>query len=266
LSSCDCAHNWYDKHLSLVRQPVGHALRTEPIRHRKLADDVQARLLQMIQSDGLRPGDLLPSERELMDALSVGRPAIREAMQGLHRMGLLDIRHGGRARVSEPSLSRMIEPMGDTMRHILAHSPASLEHLKEARAIFEMETARIAARKRSQGDIERLQRILERQAAAQNDAKLFLECDGEFHREIAAISGNPILSAVGAAVFSWLTDFHVDLVRFPGLETLTLSEHQAILDGIAARNAAVAAKAMGDHLMRANSLYRQKANSADPNR
>src|SRR5262245_9216835 len=131
----------------------------QPVRPRKLADDVQERLIALIQGDNLSPGDVLPSERELMHSLRVGRPAIREAMQSLHRMGLLDIRHGGRARVSEPSMGRMLDSMGETMRHLLAHSPASLEHLKEARALFEMEMARIAARKRSQADIERLHRI-----------------------------------------------------------------------------------------------------------
>lgn len=234
----------------------------QPIRHRKLAEDVQDRLLEMIQDGNLNPGDPLPSERELMQALNVGRPAIREAMQSLHRMGLLDIRHGGRARVSEPSMARMIEPMGETMRHLLAHSPTSLEHLKEARAIFEMEMVRIAAAKRSQTDIERLTRILESQAAAHQQPKLFRELDGEFHREVAAISGNPILTAVSEAIFRWLTDFHVDLVQFPGLEKLTLAEHQAVLDAIVARKPLIAAKAMQTHLYRANSLYRHKEKAA----
>ncbi|MGD0913523.1 MAG: transcriptional regulator NanR [Terracidiphilus sp.] len=233
----------------------------EPIRPRKLADDVQQQLLETIQSGNLRPGDPLPSERELMHSLNVGRPAIREAMQSLQRMGLLDIRQGGRARISEPSIGRMMEPMAETVRHVLAHSPMSLEHLKEARAIFEMEMVRIASRKRSQADVDRLTRILDRQAAAQDEPRLFMALDGEFHREIATVSGNPILSAVSEAVFLWLTDFHVSLVRFPGLEPLTISEHRAVLDAIIAKDATRAAKAMGDHLLRANELYKQKSNA-----
>ena len=233
----------------------------EPIRHRKLADDVQQRLLEMIRGGELNPGDPLPSERELMQSLNVGRPAIREAMQSLQRMGLLDIRHGGRARISEPSIGRMMEPMAETVRHLLAHSPASLEHLKEARAIFEIEMVKIAARKRSQSNLDRIIRVLEQQADAQDQPKLFLALDGEFHREIAAVSANPILPAVSEAIFRWLTDFHVDLVRFPGLEELTLSEHRSILDAIADKDVNRAAKAMGDHLFRANSRYKQMQNS-----
>ncbi|MEX2201554.1 MAG: GntR family transcriptional regulator [Dongiaceae bacterium] len=128
---------------------------TIPIRKRKLSDDVQARLIALVQSDSLRPGDVLPSERELMTSFAVGRPAIREAMQSLQRMGLIEIRHGERARVAEPSVGRMIEQMSETVRHMLYHSPASLEHLKEARSTFEMEMARIAARRRSASDLAR---------------------------------------------------------------------------------------------------------------
>jgi DNA-binding FadR family transcriptional regulator len=211
----------------------------------------------MIRSGELGPGDFVPSERELMQCLSVGRPAVREAMQSLHRMGLVDIRHGGRARVSEPSLNRMIESMGETMRHVLTHSAASLEHLKEARAIFEMQMARIAAKKGTAADIDRLQRILNQQEAAKVEPAQFLHYDGEFHREIAVISGNPILSAVSESVFRWLADFHLDLVRVPGLEELTIAEHQAILDAISARDPQLAARAMNQHLMRANTLYRR---------
>lgn len=58
---------------------------------RKLSDDVRARLLAMIEGGRTRPGDLLPSERELMEQLGVGRPVIREAMQALEQAGLIEI-------------------------------------------------------------------------------------------------------------------------------------------------------------------------------
>ena len=59
------------------------------------------------------------------------------------------------------------------------------------------------------------------------------------------------------ALFRWLSDFHVDLVSVPGLEQLTLAEHREILAAITRADAEGAARAMGDHLMRANELYRQ---------
>ena len=226
-------------------------------RRKKLSEDVREQLLETIRSGGVGLGDMLPSERELMERLKVGRPAIREAMQALQGMGLIEIRHGGRARVAEPSVGRMVDQVSETMKHLLVHSPASLENLKEARALFEREMARIAAKRRSDGDLKRLEEVLAEQASAVNEPPRFRSLDGRFHREIATISANPIFSALIDALFRWLSDFHVDLVSVPGLEQLTLLEHRGILDAIGRGDAEVAGQAMIDHLLRANELYRQ---------
>ena len=223
----------------------------------KISDKVRSELLGLIDAGTLTPGEPLPSERALMERFKVGRPAIREAMQSLETIGLIEIRHGGRARVSEPSIGRMVDQISETMKHLLANSPASLENLKEARATIEREMARIAARRRSVADLERLSEILAEQSLAADDPPRFRMLDGFFHSEIARISGNPIFSALIDALFRWLADFHVDLVSVPGLEQLTLAEHQEILAAITRADAEAAARAMGDHLMRANDLYRQ---------
>ena len=246
--------------LAKVGQSVHFTGMTSPkegIRRRKLSDEVREILLERIQHGDLSPGDLMPSERELMQAYNVGRPAIREAMQSLQSMGLVVIRHGGRARVAEPSLSGMIDQLSETMRHLLAHSPASLEQLKEARIVFESEMARIAARRRSDSDMARLRNVLAAQTEAQDDLETFVMRDGDFHREIASISGNPIFSALAGALFQWLAHFYRGAVSVPGLEKLTLDEHGAILSAIEARDPDAAQRAMSDHLNRANELYRQ---------
>ena len=228
------------------------------VRRQKLSDEVRRGLLELIKSGAVGLGQPLPSERELMEQFGVGRPAIREAMQSLETIGLIEIRHGGRARVSEPSIGRMVDQISETMKHLLANSPASLENLKEARATIEREMARIAARRRSAADLERLLQILAEQSlAAADDPARFRMLDGFFHSEIARISGNPIFGALIDALFRWLSDFHVDLVSVPGLEELTLAEHREILAAITRADAEGAARAMGDHLMRANELYRQ---------
>ncbi len=197
----------------------------------------------------------MPSERELMRAYSVGRPAIREAMQNLARMGLIEIRHGERPKVAEPSFNRTVEELGDTMRHLLRHSPANLTHLKEARVVFETQMARIAAVKRQPADVSKLVQIVDEQEAASADSRVFLERDGAFHRTVAEISGNPIFSSMSEAMFGWLAHFHVDLVRRPGLEKLTIKEHRDIVAAITDKDEERAAQAMTDHLSRANALY-----------
>jgi GntR family transcriptional regulator, sialic acid-inducible nan operon repressor len=229
----------------------------DPILRPKLAELVQNRLLAVIRAENLKPGDPLPSERELMESYAVGRPSIREAMQNLKRMGLIEINHGERPRVAAPSFERMVADMSETMRHVLVNSPTTLDHLKEARATFEMNMAEIAARKRSPVDVEALRAILAEQERARLDSNAFLEADGRFHHRIAAISGNPIFANLSQALFAWLARFHFDLVRKPGLEQLTLAEHRQILEAIEQGDPPRASKLTADHLNRANQLYNQ---------
>lgn len=233
---------------------------TEPIARRKLSHQIEERLLAQIQDGDVMPGDLLPSERELMALYEVGRPAIREAMQNLQRMGLIEIRHGERPRVAQPSLERAIAQMGETMRHVLAHSESSLEHLKQARVTFEMEMTRIAARNRTPEQVQRVRDLVEAQKKTKRSSPNFLILDGRFHLEIAQISGNPIFVALSEALFSWLANFHAHLVRSPGHEDLTLAEHDAILAAIEAGDEERAAREMSDHLNRANALYSARNN------
>lgn len=228
-----------------------------PSARRKLAEPVAEALLEDIRAGRLKPGDLLPSERALMAAHEIGRPAVREALQRLQHEGLVEIRHGGRARVVSPSLGRTVDRLGETMRHLLAHSAASLENLKEARILFETGMVRIAARKRSVRDISRLRAIVEAQREAREDRARFVALDGDFHREIAVIAGNPLFAVVSEAVFLWLRDFYLGAVSVKGLEALTLEEHESILAALQAGDAEAAARRMADHLERANELYRK---------
>ena len=231
--------------------------KADPIRRRKLSDDVQERLLDLIRSQGLEPGANLPSERQLMAEYQVGRPAIREAMQSLQRMGLIEIKHGERPRVGQPSMDALIDQTSESMRHLLTHSASTMQHLKEARALFEGQMARIAAERRSVDDIRALHEIVDDQEALRADPESFLDGDGRFHRRIAAISGNPLFAAVSHAMFKWLALFHIDLVRARGMEQLTLDEHRSIVVAIEAADPDAAQQKMVTHLNRANALYHQ---------
>jgi len=227
-----------------------------PIERRKLSDQVEEQLLVQLKTGDLNPGDVMPSERELMSLFGVGRPAVREAMQNLERMGLIEIRHGERPRVAQPSFDRALGQLGETMRHLLVHSADSLEYLKEARITFECEMARIAARRATDEELARLGDILDHMRAAPGPSNAFLELDGKFHHQIAVMSGNPIFAGISAALFAWLARFHATLVKAPGNEPVTIIEHAAILEAIRERDANRAAREMADHLNRASGLYR----------
>lgn len=226
----------------------------DPIPRRKLYQEVMDRLLARINAGEFPPGSQLPSERELMEAYAVGRPAIREAMQQLERSGLVSISHGERARVARPTAERMVEQMTDAARYLLGVEPRTLDHLKEARAFLETGLARLAAARADAAGLAALrQRLDEHRESSLDD---FLRRDIAFHRQIAAMSGNPIFPAVVEGMLIWLGDSYRSLVRAQGVESVTLHEHQRIYDAIAAGDAEEAARAMADHLSRASALYR----------
>ena len=235
----------------------------QPIQRRKISHEVMDRLLQRIRNGEWGPGDQLPSERELMETYGVGRPAIREAKQDLARSGILEIAHGERARVALPTADDLINQIAGGARHLLRMQPNMLDHVKEARIFLETELCRMAASKANDDDIARLQKRLDEHRAALQAMDEFLHRDMLFHREIAMIAGNPIFPAVVEALFGWAGDYYATIVRAPGAELVTLQEHKAILDAIAARNPEAAAQAMRLHLTRANSLY-QNVPSAQP--
>lgn len=226
------------------------------ITRRKLSDEVFDRLYAKLLNGDYAPGESLPSERELMELFGVGRPAVREATQALERLGLVSIHHGQRPRVTLPTASGMLSQIDLTARHMLSSSPQSLEHLKEARAFFELGMVARATRMASDEDIARLEGLLETQRIELNrDAGAFIQADMAFHAAIAAITGNPIFAAVSKAMLDWLANFHASLLHWKGNEHVTLEEHARILDAIKTHDEALAVSEMRAHLDRARSLY-----------
>lgn len=237
------------------------AVTSEPIPRRKLSHEVLDRLLARINAGEFAPGTQLPSERELMDTYRVGRPAIREALQQLERSGIVEISHGERARVVLPTAAAIVSQMSNAARYLLSVEPGTLSHLKEVRLFLEAGLARMAAERADAAGIALLAQRLEEHRQADLDD--FLARDVAFHRQIAAMSGNPIFSAALDGMLNWLSAYYHTLLRAIGRENATLQEHQRILDAIAAGDGDGAAQAMADHLNRANDLYRSGGTASE---
>lgn len=231
------------------------SMQTERIIRRKLSDEVLERLLRLISEGNLRPGDAMPSERELMERFGVGRPAIREAMQSLANMGLVSISHGERARVRELTAQSIIRQVDLSAHLMLQRSSDSLEQLKQARLFFERGMAREAARKARPEDVAKLRAIVEEQRRALGKADAFMAADTRLHTAIAAISGNPIFVSVSEAMLGWLRAYHTELLIWSGKENHTLAEHGEIIDAIEKGDADAAETAMVKHLERSSGLY-----------
>ncbi|PRD44624.1 GntR family transcriptional regulator [Phyllobacterium phragmitis] len=227
----------------------------ERIVRRKLSDEVFDRLRDLIASGELGPGDLMPSERDLMERFGVGRPAIREAMQTLHNMGLIVVSHGERARVSELTARTMFKQIDVVARMLISTTPEALDHLKETRRFYERGLVRLAAERAGETDIRELEEILARQEGHFGDPRMFIADDLAFHRKIAAISGNPMLEALSESLLNWLFEYHTEMLIWTGKEKVTLREHHAILDCIRQKEPDAAETAMIVHIDRSGTLY-----------
>ncbi|MHB1304651.1 MAG: transcriptional regulator NanR [Acidiphilium sp.] len=227
----------------------------KPIERRRLSQGVLDQLIAAIETGHYAAGSQLPAERDLMLRFGVGRPAIREAMQSLQQMGLIRISHGERARVVQPTAETIIEQISGAAIQLLANSGRGLEELKEARLLFEVGLVRIATARATKSGIAGLRDALAACHAARGESARFIAADMEFHRHIAAMSGNGLIAALSQGLTSWMARFKRDLVSARGAERLTLDEHERIYRAVASGDAEAAAAAMTEHLTRANTLY-----------
>lgn len=227
----------------------------EPIHKKKLYQSVLDRLIETIASKEFPPGSQLPSERELMAMIGVGRPSIREAMLTLQQMGLIRISHGERARVVKPTPEAIIDQISAAMIMLLADNPKGLEDLKSARIMIEVGLARMAATSATANDIRFLDECVKDMQAQKGDSAAFVAADMRFHEILAGISGNSLIAAAVSGMLVWLTRFKQDMVVVKGAEQVTIEEHKLILDAIRNNDAEAAGSAMQRHLSRANTLY-----------
>lgn len=229
----------------------------EPVHKRKLYEEVLDRLITAISTSEFPPGSQLPSERELMNMIGVGRPSIREAMLTLQQMGLIKISHGERARVINPTPEVIINQISAAMIMLLATSSRGLDELKEARLWLETSLASMATRNATAKDLEALAASIRELQEARGDQARFVAADMGFHGIIADMSGNSMVAAVTKGMLEWLSRFKRELVSVRGKERLTIEEHEKIYKAIAAGNAEAASQAMQDHITRSNQLYWQ---------
>jgi DNA-binding FadR family transcriptional regulator len=156
------------------------------------SERLQLRMEEAILSRQYLPGDRLPSEREIMGQLKVGRGTVREAYRSLQQKGLIEIRHGGGAFVREVDSSMV----GDTLATLIRHGRVSLQHLLEFREAFESRCAAYAAERATPEQIGQLKILIDQMEdmlGSSIDGNLrFYELELNLHTQLAKISGNPM--------------------------------------------------------------------------
>lgn len=227
---------------------------SDPIRRRRLYEEVVERVLVMIREGALSPGDQLPPERELMRTFGVGRPALREALLALERMGLIAIGNGERARIVQPTPAALFGELSGMARYLLA-SPEGVGHFQQARLFFECSLARHAAIHATEADLERLERALVANETAAHDLRAAVRSDVAFHFVIAEIPRNPIFTTLHTALLDWLTEQRTTSAARPGAAHAARQAHRRIFEAIAAKDPDAAEAAMRTHLREVTRYY-----------
>ncbi len=226
----------------------------ERIQRRKLHHEVAERIEAQIHAGHYAEGDRLPSERELMERYGVGRPAVREALLSLEKMGLIAIRSGERAQVTAPSAEHLFGQLSGAARRFLA-TAEGVRHFQQARLLFEAALARHAAMHALPEDLTALEHALKANRATIGNRYEFERTDHAFHHEIAALPGNPIFTELQRALINWLTEQRQVTLSNPGADREAYEYHLRIFEAIKARDPDAAERAMQAHLERVEELY-----------
>lgn len=215
----------------------------KPIKKVNVSEQVFEQMKELLTKGEWKPGEKLPSENELAEKFCVSRITVRQALQKLNVLGLLDTRLG------EGSFVREIEP-GDSMNALL---PAVLLNrdmliqVEEFREIVEVESVKLAAERASEEDIAVLWRILHRMEGCQGNPKKFSAADLEFHMKLGEMTRNDLVVKTEGILQSTLQEAMEDIVEGIGYAP-GIYYHRQLIEAMENHDGGRAASIMKEHL------------------
>ena len=221
-------------------------MQTKKIRYKSLVEQVTDGMLELIETGGLKPGDRLPSTATLLVQFGVSRPVIREALKTLEGRGIIQISNG-RSAVIQPVTADVLKTF---FKRAVIFENDNLRDVFEVRYAIEVQSARLAAQRRSNEDVEVLNSLVCEMRRAMTDAERYTELDLEYHQRIADASGNQLITYMVHSIRDALRD----MIREGLGHRLTSEErelvqttHEDIVKEIAAMNEQGAVQAMAFH-------------------
>jgi GntR family transcriptional regulator, transcriptional repressor for pyruvate dehydrogenase complex len=233
---------------------AGGALFQQVSREPRLSDKVAEMMLETILSRKLQVGDRLPSERELGEQFNVSRTVVREAVRALVAKGVIEVRSGSGLRVAAVDAAAVSE----SMSLYLHGATLDFEKVHEVRALLEVHIAGLAAERASEEDIAKLRGVHERMKREAGDVESAARDDLEFHRMIALATQNDLYLLLMDSIGSALIDIRRENLG-SGSTPTTISQHETVLDRIAAHDPEGARKAMAAHLAGVARWWREHA-------
>jgi GntR family transcriptional repressor for pyruvate dehydrogenase complex len=220
-------------------------LTLEPVRSTRIYTEIVRQIKSLIAQGKLKSGDRLPPERDLAESLMVSRASVREALRALESRGLVEIRAGEGAFVRDVSVEALVEPLA---LGILPHREAVGE-LFEARRLLEPAIAALAARRATDEDMVRMERILDEQGHEVSEGRTGLAQDAAFHAALARGAHNRAITRIVNTLMDLLAQSREEALQVPARASRSHQDHRRILDAIRDRDEMEAHRAVLDHLV-----------------
>ncbi|HYJ90027.1 MAG TPA: FadR/GntR family transcriptional regulator [Pyrinomonadaceae bacterium] len=218
------------------------------------AEEVVARLRDMIQGGDLVSGDRLPPERDLAKMLGVSRPTLRAGIRSLTAVGILQSRQGAGTFVAEAQDSPTLDT--SALRLLSALHGFTSDEMFEARLALEMSIAALAAERATSEDIAHLAEEIAGMYASLDRPEQYLVHDMQFHQTVAAASGNRILTALMNMVATILFDYRSKTVKRATDLKQSAEQHHNIYRAIREHDPEAARQAMSIHLIETQKAQR----------
>jgi GntR family transcriptional repressor for pyruvate dehydrogenase complex len=234
-------------------------MQLEPLRTASLVDRAFEQLRSQILAGSIPAGTRLPTERELAESLGVNRQVVREALKRLEFLELVEVRHGQGAFVQELSASSALQLIEALLRDPAFVTLELLDQLLVFRRHMTLAVVELAARNRSEEQLERARRLLEAEAAEGADPKRALDIDLAWNSLLGAATAN--------LLYQLVTNLFTKLVARLGPlyyneerdHARSMANHRALLAAIETRDAAAAVRQVGEMLRYSEDRIRAEA-------
>jgi GntR family transcriptional repressor for pyruvate dehydrogenase complex len=209
-----------------------------------LSDEVVKEVQRLLATQKLKPGDQLPAERDLAGMLGVSRTVVRDAVQRLAGVGILEIQRGKGTFVRQAQYLGLSGPvvLGP---HI---SREQIELVLEARACLDVYLAGLAAERATKEDLRGLEQHLREVEHGAGAARTRFGPDLDFEALIGKAAGNPILHQLQLQAHAAFAKVWEKIGYIPRTSSERQSQHKHVVAAIKRRDAAAARRAMAAHL------------------
>lgn len=226
----------------------------EPIGQQgSVSDRIVAQVERVIGDESLKPGDRLPSEREMAELLGVSRPSLREAVRILQARGRLIVKHGQGVFVQAPRSER-------ELRAALGEVELTLQELYAMREVLEVPAAGWAAENITPAHLRNVRRALNALNAAGEVANVdydrLRQLDADFHLAIAVAAGNRFLRQTSHVLHEMVLSGMQTTLLIPGRAEVARRDHERIYQALDQHDAPGARRAARAHIRSAHAAAR----------